>query len=169
MSIYILLIFLNIKISQSITCISYSGSSGSSYQSKTNVTGPGDQCCATLAWAGSFFGVQYQPYNSQTEICCKSNSYFVGNVQYQSNSIGRGDTCCNGLAYYNSTGICCSTYNSNNVGPGDACCGTKPYYKNKQACCEYFISAINTQTYAVGDECCKFGTLAVNKTFQVCK
>lgn len=157
-----------------ITCVSYSGSTSSNYRVTTNVTGPGDTCCAVKAWAGTFFGVDYKPYNSKTEMCCKGNSYFVGNVQYQMSGVGEGNACCNDLAYDSSVNKCCSEYNlnsqsySNNVGLGDSCCGTKPYYKEKQACCNYYISAISMTVYSVGDGCCKFGTVSYNKTFQVC-
>jgi len=151
-----------------ITCESYSGSASGNYKVTTNVTGPGDSCCAVSAWAGSFYGVTYKPYFAQTEMCCKGMSYFVGSTQYQLSTVGKGNTCCNGLAYDSTINICCSEGNSNNAGPGDTCCGTNPYYKDKQKCCSTWLSAINLEVFTVADGCCKFGQAPYNKSFQVC-
>lgn len=170
----LLLILLNNEIAHAITCVSFSGSGSSGFQTKTNVTGPGNACCPVRAWAGLAFGIDYEPYDSTTEMCCKGRSTSIAGIIYQSASIGKGNDCCNELAYDNRTGICCSVYNldsqtdSNNAGPGDTCCGTKPYFKNKQECCTPYIPALKLKLYEVADACCNYGLNPYNKTYQVC-
>ena len=155
-----LLFFLNHQIAHAITCVSFSGSGSSGFQTKTNVTGPGNACCPVSAWAGLAFGIDYEPYDSTTEMCCEGRSTSISGIIYQSASIGKGNDCCNQLAFDNRTGICCSVYDLNsqtdvnNAGPGDTCCGTKPYFKNKQECCPRFISSLKLTVYSVMNPGC---------------
>ena len=141
-----------------VTCVSFDQTS------KTNVTGRGDSCCAIASWTGSnVYGVSYQPYDSETELCCISLKNTVyGQITYRYGSVGVGDACCDKQAYDKTNEICCES----TLGMGNACCGSKAYDARKSACCRAVV--MGYQTYTVADACCRGGTLGYNKSVDVC-
>ena len=166
-----ILLLIQLKGLLAITCINFSGSAFSPFRTNTYVTGPGDACCPVSAMAGSLYGITYKPYNSSTEMCCKSDSYTIGSIIYQQASIGKGNACCGNIAYINSTNAhCCYDYNLKternfyNVGEGDTCCGLNAYFGDKQSCCKSYL--VGMQIYTVADGCC--GVNGYNKTYEIC-
>ena len=158
-------------LAANITCTSFASVGSGPFQTKKNITGPGNACCAVKAWAGNAFGIDYMPYDSYTQVCCKDpNKLFIGGILWQSSKIGTGNDCCNDVAFDNSTQICCSKYETtymgylSGIGEGDTCCGLKAYYKTKQDCCESY--RVGFKIYTVADGCC--GQNSYNKTYQIC-